>query len=308
MEVRINVRKADGSSFDELKLLSFRFKKDLYTPYTMLNALFSAENSDYTSLTEISLYIDNRLVHHGLIDTFEVYEKNGVKTGKIVSRGFTSLLLQNQIAPGLISNISLNSLMDSYYNIDYISHEDNSNTENYIYVQKNSTMWDGVVTLSYKLCGTYPFIEADNCVRITPKSNPSSFEYTENQMTSYGLIHIFSSLISHFDMPDIEGNYGTYTIADTDVINKKIIRHKYIDFDREFVHNPQEALEFRRKLSGKSSFCYYCEYSGYSGEDLTDKAYFKFISGRKIGSVEIKGSSKGVFTKIGVYFDAFNPQ
>lgn len=306
MEVKVQIRKVSGSPIEELSVISFSFKKNLYQPYTMLNVVFMAENNDYMSVNEVLLYIDGKLIHHGIVDTFEVFDKNGVKTGKVTSRGFTSLLMQNQIEPGIKSNISLNSLMDSYYDIDYITHENNSNTENYIYVQKNSTMWDGIVTLAYKLCGTYPFIESDNCVRITPKDVPLHFDYSETDMTAYGLIHDFSGLISNFDMPDIEGNYGTYTLEDSNVTNKKIVRHKYMDFDEEFVHNPQEALEFRRKTANKSRFCYYCEYNGYRGEDLTDTASFKYVTGKKISLIEIKGSSKGVFTRIGVYYDDFH--
>ena len=77
---------------------------------------------------------------------------------RIESRGFTSLLCQNQIEPGLKTNISFNSLMDVYYTLPYVTHEDNSDTGNYIYVKDNSNMWDGVVNLSYKLYGNYPFI------------------------------------------------------------------------------------------------------------------------------------------------------
>ena len=91
-----------------------------------------------------------------------------------------------------------------------------------------------------------------------------------------------------FDMPDIEGNYGTYTLEDSAVTANKIIRHKYIDFDREFLYDPQQALIFRNKISGKAKLCYYIEYSGYNGEDLTDTVSFKSIDTKKIGLVNIK--------------------
>ena len=83
-------------------------------------------------------------------------------------------------------------------------------------------------------------------------------------------------------------------------------RHKYIDFDREFLYDPQQALIFRNKISGKAKLCYYIEYSGYNGEDLTDTVSFKSIDTKKIGLVNIKGSPKGIFTRTGVYFDDFS--
>lgn len=306
MQIKLQIKKTDSSSMEELEILSFSFKKNLYTPYTMLTAGFIANNSDYLSVCEIILTINNQTVHHGLIDSFEISEKNGIKTGKIVSRGFTSLLLQNQIEPGIKNNISLNSLLDNYYPLNYITHEDNSNTENYIFVQNRSTMWDGVVTLAYKLCNSYPFIESANCVRITPKSQPSHFSFTDCDIMAYGIYHDFSNLISNFDMPDIEGNYGTYTLEDSAVTANKIIRHKYIDFDREFLYDPQQALIFRNKIANKAKLCYYIEYSGYNGEDLTDTVSFKSIDTKKIGLVNIKGSPKGIFTRTGIYSDDFS--
>lgn len=306
MEIKIQIKKTNASYIEEPEILSFSFKKNLYTPYTMLTARFIAGNSDYLSVCEILLIIDNKTIHHGLVDSFEISEKDGVKTGKIVSRGFTSLLLQNQIEAGIKNNISLNSLLDNYYSLNYITHEDNSNSENYIFVQNRSSMWDGVVTLAYKLCGSYPFIESANCIRITPKPQPAHFSFSDSGITAYGILNDFSNLISNFDMPDIDGNYGTYSLEDSGVTANKIIRHKYIDFDREFLYNPQQALLFRNKVSNKARLCYYIEYSGYNGEDLTDTISFKSIDTKKIGLVNIKGSPKGVFTRTGVYFDDFS--
>ena len=97
MEVKVQIRKVSGSPIEELSVISFSFKKNLYQPYTMLNVVFMAENNDYMSVNEVLLYIDGKLIHHGIVDTFEVFDKNGVKTGKVTSRGFTSLLMQNQI-------------------------------------------------------------------------------------------------------------------------------------------------------------------------------------------------------------------
>ncbi|MDE5946631.1 MAG: hypothetical protein K2G63_04920 [Oscillospiraceae bacterium] len=305
IDIKLEIIKNDASVIQESEIISFSFKKNLYMSYTMLNISFIAENSDYTSPCEIKLIIDNRIVHHGLIDSFEITEKNGVKTGRIVSRGFTSLLLQNQIEPGIINNISLNRLIDEFYNLDYITHEDNSNNENYIYVHNRSTMWDGIVTLAYKLYRTYPFIESSNCIRITPKSEPAVFSYDDNSLTSYGKINDFSNIISHFDMPDIQGNYGTYTFQDSDAVANKIIRHKYIELDRDFLYNPQEALIFRNKISNKAKLCRYMEYHGYNGEDLTDIVSFKDIENKKIGLLSIKGNKTGIFTRIGVYYDSF---
>ena len=41
MNVKIQIKKNDSSSLEEIEILSFSFKKNLYTPYTMLTANFN---------------------------------------------------------------------------------------------------------------------------------------------------------------------------------------------------------------------------------------------------------------------------
>lgn len=304
MNVRLILK--SENSLEELSVTAFSFRKSVYTPYTMLNASFIAENTAYSEVYEVMFYIGEKLVHHGLADSFEVKVRNGVKTGKIISKGFTSMLLQNQLEPGIINNVSLNSLLDNYYDLSFISHEDNSDQQNYIYVQNHSSMWDGVVTLAYKLTGNYPFIESANCVRITPKSQPQSFSFADDEILSCGFGNDFSSFISGYDMPDIAGDYGVYTLSDYEMMSKKIVRHKYIEFDREYLYNPQEALVFRKKFSEKAGIFHYCEYSGYKGEDLTDHVSFGSLLEKKIGFLSVRGNPDGIFTKVGIYFDSFS--
>ena len=106
-------------------------------------------------------------------------------------------------------------------------------------------------------------------------------------------------------MADIEGNYGSYEFEDANVINRKIIRHKYFELDKQFLYNPEHALAYRDKLTDRAHFRYFCKYCGYNGEDLFDKVSFDYVSQRRITSIEITGSSKGIFTELGVYYDGF---
>ena len=121
--------------------------------------------------------------------------------------------------------------MDSYYQLPYVTHEDNSDESNYIYVKNHSTMWDGVVNLSYKLTGMYPYISGTNCVRITADSDPSSFSYDDDQILATGMAYNFKRMISHFNMSDINGDYGNITLEDSFVTDKKIIRHNVFELD-----------------------------------------------------------------------------
>lgn len=294
-----------GAEFEEAELISFTFVKDAYIPYTTLKARLHAMQEDYMSISEIFLYVGEHLVHHGLIDTLTAAVSDGRKIVTLTSRGFTSLLCQNQIAPGLVSGISINDLMDSYYQLPYVTHEDNSDQSGYIYVKDSSTMWDGVVNLAYKLNGIYPYIRGTNCVRITAEADPAVFEYEESDLTESGLGYDYVNAISHFDMADINGEYGSFTLEDSVVTNRKIERHKVFELDMQFLYDPQQALEYRSKYSRRGCFRYYCRCSGYNGEDLCDMISFGYASSKRIGRIEISGNSTGISTELSVYYDGF---
>lgn len=305
MNAKIVIKKIDGSVFEETKLLSFLFIKDAYIPYTTVSAQIYSNDSDYLSICEISMYIGNTIVHHGLVDSLELVKSSGHSIVRLSSRGFTSLLCQNQIEPGMITGISLNKLMDSYYSLPYVTHESNTDESNYIFVKNNSTMWDGIVNLSYKLCGTFPYIRETNCVRITAVNAPTNYSYESSKLINSGLAYNYKRMISNFHMADINGEYGTYELEDSDSINRKIVRHKFFELDKQFLYSPQDALVFRDKYSQRGSFRYFCQYNGYNGEDLFDNVTFENVNQKKITRIEVNGSKNGIFTELSSYRDRF---
>lgn len=223
-----------------------------------------------------------------------------------LSSGVTPITSATLTYAALKTNISFNSLMDGYYTLPYVTHEDNSDTGNYIYVKDNSNMWDGVVNLSYKLYGNYPFIRGTNCVRITPAADRSEFLYSDNSLLRSGTRRSTKRFASHFHMADINGEYGQFELTDADVVSSKIIRHLYFDLDKQFLYSPKEALVYRDKYDKRAGLEYYCLYSGYNGEDLSDLVSFGSLQKRKISSVKIYGGINGIFTELGVYVDDFN--
>lgn len=301
----IKIKNTDGTEYTEDKLLSFTFRKDAYLPYTLLSGKIVSDGRLFTDAAEIFLCVEGFTVHHGLIDQLTNEISGGICVTSFVSRGFTSLLCQNQLEPGMITGVSINSLMDSFYTLPYVTHENNSDTSSYIYVSSNSTMWDGVVNLSYKLCGTYPYIRGDNCVRITPCPDPESFTYTDDELLSAGSEITGRRLTSHFHMADISGHYGTYDLTDSDVTARKIIRHKYFELDMEFLSDPQQALAYRDKYACRGWKRLFCKYSGYNGEDISDTLTFTGAANERIGAVTITGSSSGITTSLSVYHDRF---
>ena len=306
MNAQIVLRRTDGAaSSEETRLLSFHFVKEAYTPYTTLTAVIDTEEENFLSVCEALFYINDKLVHHGLIDSIEKTETEKGRTVTLASRGFTSQLCQNQLQPGLIENISINSLMDSYYVLPFVTHENSSDSTGYIYVKSSSTMWDGVVNLTYKQNGIYPYIQGTNCVRTTAEQNPHTFTFDDSQLISRGSAGSFRRMISDFHMADISGNYGNCDLTDSEAVNRFIVRNRYLELDRQFLYNPQQALEYRDKFAKRASQRYFCRYSGYSGEDLNDLVSFGEISSKRICKIDIAGDYSGIFTELSVYYDGF---
>ena len=304
MNVSIVVKNTDSTQLSETNILSFTFIKDIYTPYTYLRAKVASSAQSFLNASEVLLYIDNTLIHHGLADRILYSFENGQSTATLISKGFTSLLMQNQTEPGLKTNISVNSLMESFYTFPYITHEDNSQTS-YIYVNNNSTMWEGIENLAYKISGTYPHIRGTNCVRITPVQNPSVFSYNVQNCLSYGNEINSKRLFSNFHMADINGDFGEYDYQNSEAVSMNIIRHRFFELDMQFLYNPQQALEYRDKYCSRGERRIFASYCGYSGEDLYDTVSFGSIVSKPVSRVKVTGDSTGIVTEISVYSDKF---
>ncbi|MBQ1518824.1 MAG: hypothetical protein IIZ53_03115 [Ruminococcus sp.] len=297
--------KKDMSIYEAEDILSFSFVKDAYLPYTKLSAAFLSDLGDTDDIAEAKLIINGKLIHHGCIDTFEIKKSGSIRKAYLTSSGFTSQLCRNQIEPGLKMGISLNSLMDNYCTLPYVEHENNADASNYIYIKQNTAMWDAVAALSYKLCGTYPYIRDANTVRITAFQQPETFLFDEGACLVSGVGADRKRLGSNYHMADINGEYGHYDLEDSTALGYKIVRHTYSELDMRFLYSPQQALEYRDKLDCRAMKNRYIVYSGYKGEDLWDCMKIDSENTARIMFIEIKGSSKGIITKTGTYTDKF---
>ena len=305
MNVNVIFKNTDNSEIVFDKIISFSFRKDIYQSYTSFGAKIYGEISNPENVSEIIFKIKEKTIHHGLPDNISVEISGGSSVISVSSRGFTSLLIQNQIESGLKTDISINSLMESYYNLPYVTHE-NNNEKSYIYVKSNSNMWDGIVNLSYKIHGTYPYIRDTNCIRMTDFENPVLFEYNDSDIISWGISTAEQKLISHFHMSNIGGSFGEFEFSDNDIISHNIVRHRFFELDRQFLYNPQQALEYRSAYSSRARKKVFCTYNGYNGEDLSDIITFNTIENMRIGFVNITGNSSGIITETGIYKDKFH--
>jgi len=305
MNIKIKIKKTWGQELEYDRVMTFGFCKDIYLPYTELRAAFQVSDDVKGDWCEISLLIDGKTLHHGLVDTLDCYIMNGERICSLTSKSFTSLLIRNQIELGMYPNVSLNTLMSGFYSIPNVTHENSSDTGNYIYIRKNATMWDGIVNLAYKLKGTHPYIRGTNEVRISYVQSPEDFSFSDGEIVRSGVRYDNTRLTSGFHMQNIAGQYGDFDLTDYEVIGNKIVRNKYFDLDRQFLYNPQEALQFRQKFDRRGWRQQYCRYSGYRGEDLTDMFSFTGFNGRRITYVSVTGNQNGIFTELAGYEDGF---
>ncbi len=282
----------------------FRFVKERYTPYTYLHVNFYNQYSSDLEFKYISLYINDKLLHFGHIDTCEYTLEKGTRIYNIYSKGFTSLLAQNQMTPGLVADISLSSLLTDYYDIPEITYEANSVAANYIYCKDGSTMWNAIENITQKLYDTYPYIRGTNCVRMSAPADAITVEPTN--VLKLGKLRDYRKVVSHYHMQDIEGNYGVYNSTNSLAQDCGIVRHKEIALDRQHLDDPSISLGHKMKYCMRGYIARYVEYVGYLGEDLRDRiTYSDFLENAEIGKVDISGNGKFIKTRTYAYFDRY---
>ena len=215
------------------------------------------------------------------------------------------MLTENQLPPGTYMNMTLNKLFDNYFSLPNITHESNS-TNSYIFVNKGTPMWDCAVNLAYKLTGKYPYIRTANKFMINMPTDAKNLTYTDDNVINYGTELNTKRMISHYHMADISGNYGTYEYAGTEAVLRNLIRHHHFDLDRRFLSSPEDACQFRGKVSMRGFKRRFFTYNGYKAEDVNDIVTYEDIIEQRIKAVRIVGGQKGVFTELSVYEDAMS--
>lgn len=299
MLLGINYIKANGEEGYYRYIFGFTFKKEAFTPYTTFSAVVAHEPLP-EDIHEVSLSVENNLVHQGIVDSYKVIEEKGYKRAIITSRGYTSLLTDNQLAPGMYTNISLNKLFTDYFVLPKITHEDN-NQISYIYVNKGTAMWDGAANLTYKLMKSYPYIRKANTVMMSMPSDAKNLTYNDDKILARGSEMFSKRMVSHYHMADLNGTYDTFKSVSDEAVSRNIIRHHHFELDRRFLNNPQSACDFRTMMSMRAYKRKFLKYNGYRGEDLNDIVTYGDMKNKRINAVSITGNAKGVFTEISVY-------
>ncbi|MBR5512644.1 MAG: hypothetical protein IKV85_01500 [Ruminococcus sp.] len=295
----LDYRTKDGAEGSLQSCVSFVYEKEAYTPYTSLKAVVYGDDLP-DDITEVKMNIDGYHIHHGFVDSYRVTRQNGINQGILASRGFTALLTENQLPPGMYTDMTLDRLFSDYIAFPYIEHESNTQSS-YIYVNKGASIWDSIANLSYKIAEVYPYVADSNTVMISMPDMPRKIICDKENMYSCGTEIMTRRMVSSYNMADISGEYGAFSAVSEEAAARNIIRHRHFELDMRFLNNPDMACQYRIMMSERGYKRHFFTFVGFQGQDLNDIAVIDEQDERRINSVKVKGGRNGVFTEISVY-------
>lgn len=282
----------------------FRYTKEIYTPYVYFEGKYLSSANEISQINRIEFWIYKIMFHSGIVDSIDICRKDNRNVIHVKSKSFTSLLCQNQPEPGMLKDVDLAKLISTYSDIPYITCEDSA-VENYINIKDGATVWDAICNLGFRQTGFYPYIEGANKVKITPKKFYRWNYYENKDVLAAGVNHDFTRIISHIHMQDVSGEYNVYNKANAEAVSRNIIRHKQIPLDRQFLYNPESALDYKLNYGMRGNVFYYIKYMGYNYEDLFDLFSYGNFSGKKVHKVDVVFNSGKLVTLLESYDDGF---
>lgn len=297
----LTLHTTEGGEYVCGRLIGFRLAKERYTPYSTLDvtAVCTGENAP-SNIGKAVFSIGGRVVHSGTADSFSVCTSGGETRLRIRSRGFSAMLSQNETEPGLMTGVSLNSLMTGMP-LPNITWQSDSRTVRYVYVKEHDSMWSVIVNLALSLNGEYPFVGGVNEVRLTPDGTV----HTPQRVFETGETEDYSRIVSHYHMKDAQGNY-TYNYTDGFAEARGIIRHKYIPYDQQFVGLDDYGLQYKLNFTHRGCRGRFVTYMGYDDEEPGSRIVFPNGTEAEISAVEVRGNSKkGIYTKSVCYYDRY---
>lgn len=294
------------------QIAAFVLNQEVYTPYSALtlSTYGTFDPAMYTGVYRVQLYHDDTQLHDGTVEQLELTLENGVRRLRLVSRGLTAMLLQNQLEPGLHGSMSLDKLLTEFYTFpEEITWEQNNDTSNYIYVKPNASMWDGIANLTFKLYGRYPFIRGANQICMNPPTQFQTYHAPDDSgVARSGMATDQSLLYSDYYMAGADGTYGTFHESDPEAVSRGLVRTKQLALDQQYLYNPQQALTFRRKFAGRRLVRYYVDLMGAWDLKLGDRLSIgTTIDAAMITHVRMTGDQKGIRTRLEAYDDPFFP-
>ncbi len=304
MNIRLKISRIGTPTVELTDCISFSLVRDRYLPYATLRATMLTSRNECSYPCKAQFYLDGVLLHEGIIEQFRSELRGKMRYVTVVSRSFTAALMHNQPVPGMYPAATLQSLM-TMYNLPNVTYESGVTASRYMYVKESTSMWEMLNHYTYLLNGGSPYITVPNHVRVTEKTNPPQYTVPTARLICKGECSDLSRMISRIDMADASGEYGAYTLTNSEAAARQITRVKQITLDKMYLSEPQKALDVRIKRSMQKMHADYVEYIGYCGEDIGDRVTCAGFSGAPAGRIELKGSGEGLRTKVWYYYDPF---
>jgi hypothetical protein len=217
------------------------------------------------------------------------------------------LLAENQITPGLYTNQTFNSLLDSFITLPVITHQDIATGTNYVNIEYGTTMWNALVKFCYKAYNLHPYILGTNQVAVY--SRPTIYSKTIGKIDTLeaGYENNYSQMYSNLHMQDINNTYNTYNVENEYAIDRNVVRHKHYELDRTFLNDPIVAMNYRRDISMRRKSADYCEFFGFRDFELGDlfTVTSTDIYRSEVSRIIYQGDHNGITTKLYGYYDSF---
>lgn len=304
MNASITLYRTDGTAVTLTDCIRFSHRRERYQPFDSLIADFLFNAANPQGFARAVFTLDGITLHDGSLREFSIRTEENQTAAHIVSRGFSEVLLQNQLVPGVHLNVTLASLMETYQ-LPHVTYESGISQLNYIYVKNNTPMWDAICAYNFKLNGGAPYVNACNALRVTPKSAAVPFVIAEEDVIATGCGGDTTTIVSRVDMADIDDTYGTFTRSNPDAAARGIVRVKQMLFDRQFLYEPDDALKFRIANSNRRLVSKTVQYRGYLGEDVEDTVAYDGFVNHRVSRIVITGDAHGVVTEDTFYFDSY---
>ena len=301
MQIQLECCYADGSSVTLTDCLQFLLVRDRYQPCASLSVRMLTANP-LTPPVRVRFSLGGRLLHEGCVRKCACTLEQKQFVMQLRAESYTAALTQNQLVPGLYTQVTLQQLMETYA-LPHITYQDVPSVR-YVYVKENANMWDTIVAYNYKLCHGYPYIRVPNLLCMLPQTGTEAIVLPE-KLTAAGTGGESSEMLSRIDMANAVGEYGAFTMDNPEAAARGIVRVRQILFDRQYAYDPEDALRFRIAVSNRKMFSKTVRYIGYCGEDLEDLAVCgDFVRGR-VSRIVVTGDSSGIVTEDTFYFDPF---
>lgn len=306
MKTDLYLKKKNGAEVHIEDILSLSYYKDVYSPYSRLTLTAVRSKIDFPDdCIAVRFCVGQNEIHCGIVDRYQKYKENNIDKIIVNSRGYTSLLTENQLPPGMYTDMSINRLFNEHISFGNITHEDNDESS-YIFVKRGTPVWDGIANLTYKLKGSYPYIRGCNTVMMSMPNRPKELTLQDSEILKIGKEIVTNKMASNFHMENLSGEYGEYDCTVNEALERGIVRHRYFELDRRFLSSPDKAGEYRAALATQGCERKIFTYYGYHGEDLNDLLTHGEMEQERIKAIKIIGRNKVVTTELKVYNDRFS--